>query len=146
MATGSGPRPFTGYLFDRYLDRAEYLLAEADAQRQSLRRYRASVVWLTCVGAVAAVCLATVVPGTAARVVCLVVVVSATALAVISIRTALRPAAARAFLRDEDAMVEVVTVLRDTAVLLADKEHWDEERRRIARARLERFPVGRRAI
>ncbi|MEV4625208.1 hypothetical protein AB0J90_02800 [Micromonospora sp. NPDC049523] len=143
----SDEKELTGELYDRYLARAEDLLFQADRQREGVRIYRA----LGVLSAVSAMLLAlgslVVAPGGTMEIVARLVVGGVVAVAGFTAveRWLVRPRLGLA-LRDEEAMVEAVTLLRDVHPLLAEQEQWDYVRERVSRARLSRFPIGLRRI
>ena len=45
--------------------------------------------------------------------------------------------------RDEQAAIDIVSLLRNVIELITGTEKWSETQLRLARARLSRFPIGR---
>lgn len=129
--------PATGDDFDQALGVAEQLLAGVDRGRHRVGEARILQVLILLTGAV--VGLATLfmpVVAVAAVVAALLGLVAGHILLVV-------PLGARV-LRDERAMVEIITVLRELHPHLAERESWSAVRDRFARERISRFPVAER--
>jgi hypothetical protein len=138
-------RPVTGepdgVEFDGYLRRAEELLVRLDEARARARTYQAASQLLP--GTVAAVMATVVVAFPSVNLLLAGVVATATALAgAIATSRRLHVPWRLQARRDEEAMVEIVTLLRDLAPVLAEEEGWTVVRRRITEARISRFPIG----
>lgn len=136
----------TGDEFDRYLERAEMILASADSHRARLHLYRAGLIGIAAFTGIMVAALVVVRQNPLAGGSRLLVVLASGAAASYALNKWLVAPTARLCKRDEGAMVGIVTVLRDIAPHLVKYERWDADRRQVAMERLERFPVGARKI
>lgn len=136
----------TGEQFDRYLDWAEAMLASADRHRARLQSYRALLIGVGAVAALAVAALVVARQNPLAAAGRFVLVLAAAAAAGSAISKWLVSPTAHLYERDEDAVVGAITVLRDVAPHMIKNQRWDPDRAQVTMERLQRFPVGRRKL
>jgi hypothetical protein len=76
----------------------------------------------------------------------LLLIVAGAAAAGFAVNTWLVAPARNLYHRDDDALVGIVTVLRDVVPHLMKREGWETDRIEVTMQRLERFPVGPRKL
>jgi hypothetical protein len=133
--------------FEEALGRAETLLAEVDRARDLARLIRAGQV-----GVVALVAFALAISvGTAGVSAVSALITSAVCAGVLVLligwaEVALVFPARRRISRDERAMIEIVSLLRELQVSVGADESWSGPRQRLVKARIARFPIGARGL
>ncbi|WP_163509491.1 hypothetical protein [Fodinicola acaciae] len=134
----SDARPASGADFDEALQVAERLLAGVDHGRHRVGVARVLQTLVLLIGILAVVSL------TPVSLTYAVLTGLAALLAFLAAHLLLvRPLGARV-LRDERAMIEIITVLRELHPHLAEREGWSSLRDRFARERISRFPIAER--
>ena len=146
MPVESSGRPevrTSGADFDSALERAESLLQEADRARDRFRILRAAQVMLPLTITVAlaiAIGVSGVHLGRAVTTTLITWVIAA--LLDATIYVALVLPVRRRVGRDERVMLEIVGMLRELLMSVAEDEKWSASRLRLAKARIARFPIG----
>lgn len=136
-------RPASGADFDEALQVAERLLAGVDngRHRVGVARVMQALLFLVSTLAVVAAAIFSTIAVTA--LVAIAVWIAACLAFVATHALLVAPLAARV-LRDERAMIEIITVLRELHPHLAEREGWSSIRDRFARERISRFPIAER--
>lgn len=135
----------TGREFEEALQTAEALLKQADhAQEKADRTLAVEVGTVASTVAVAAIIVILgFSSGILGRVLVLAIGVLAGLVTAAATHVTVRARLARQSKRDEQAAVDIVSLLREVLVLITDTEKWSETQLRLARARLSRFPIGK---
>ncbi|GAA1659113.1 hypothetical protein GCM10009765_05580 [Fodinicola feengrottensis] len=131
--------PATGDDFDQALRVAEQLLSGVDRGRHRVGEARMLQILVLLAGAVIAVAAAVLSSPTVA-----IIAVVAAILGLLAGHILLVVPLGARVLRDERAMVEIITVLRELHPHVAEREAWSAVRDRFARERISRFPVAER--
>jgi hypothetical protein len=133
--------------FEEALSRAEALLAEADRGRDRARLVRAGQVGVAALVALALAISA----GTAGVSAATVLITSAVCAGILVLligwaEVALILPAKRRISRDERAIIEIVSLLRELQVSVGADENWSAPRQRLVKARIARFPIAPRGL
>jgi hypothetical protein len=135
----------TGRQFEEALQAAEALLKRADRAQEKTGRILAAEVGAVAV-AVAVAAIITILgfsSGVLGRVLVLVIGGLAGLAVAAAMHLTVRARLVRQSKRDEQAAVDIVSLLREVLVLITGSEKWSETQLRLARARLSRFPIGK---
>jgi hypothetical protein len=137
------PDRTSGADFDSALERAESLLQEADRARDRFRILCAAQVMLPLAITVA-LAIAIGVSGVhlGRAVTTTLITWGIAALLDATIHVALVLPVRRRVGRDERVMLEIVGMLRELLMSVAEDEKWSASRLRLAKARIARFPIG----
>jgi hypothetical protein len=135
----------TGPQFDEALQAAEVLLRRADGARVKADRVLAAEGGIAAgaVAAFVAIFMLDSSPSAWARVLVLVVGVLAGVVTAGMMHLTLRARLISESERDEQAAIDIISLLREVIEPMTDTEKWSETQLRLARARLSRFPIGR---
>ena len=134
----------TGQQFEDALRTAEALMRQADCEQERADRLLAAEIGTIAITIAIAIIIAIVglSSGFAGRV--LVVIVGGLAGLVVAaaMHFTVRARLIDQSRRDEQAAIDVVSLLREVVMLIPEVENWNETQQRLARARLSRFPIG----
>jgi hypothetical protein len=142
--TSSGVTPVTpGHEFEEALREAEALLKQADRAQERADRVLTAEVGAVAVAVAVAVIIAILgfSSGVLGRALVLIFGGLAGLVVAGTMHFILRAHLINQSKRDEQAAVDVVSLLREV-VLTTDSEKWDVTQLRLVRARLSRFPIG----
>jgi hypothetical protein len=129
--------------FDKALRAAEAFMEQADrAQDKAARLLAAEIGTVAVAVAVAAIIVILGFPsGILGRVLLLIIGGVAGLVVAGAIHLTVRARLVDQSNRDEQAAVDLVSLLREDLLLITDFETWNETQLRLARARLSRFPI-----
>jgi hypothetical protein len=133
----------TGHQFDETLRAAEAFMEQADRAQQKADRLLAAEIGTVAV-AVAAAAITGILgfpSGILGRVLVLVIGSVASLVVAGTIHLTVRARLVDHSNRDEQAALDVVSLLREDLLLITDFGNWNETELRLARARLSRFPI-----
>lgn len=134
----------TGQQFEDALRTAEALMRQADSEQERADRFLAAEIGTIAVAVAIAIIIAIV--GLSSGFLGRALVVIAGGLAGLTVAAAMHLIVRARLIdqshRDEQAAIDVVSLLREVVMLIPDVENWNETQLRLARARLSRFPIG----
>jgi hypothetical protein len=135
----------TGPQFEEALQTAEVLLRRADGAREKADRVLAAEVGVVAAAATVIVAIIALAHSSPSWDRWLVIGVGGLAGLVTAwaMHVRLRMRLLSQSKRDEQAAIDIISLLRDVFELIQDTEQWSETQLRLARARLSRFPIGR---
>ena len=133
----------TGPQFEEALQTAEALLRRADDEREKADRALAAAVGIVAIAIAAVVSIVAIDHSSPWRFLLLAIGVGYAGLLAASPMSVVRRRLLSQSKRDEQAAIDIVSLLREVIELIPDTEKWSETQLRLARARLSRFPVGR---
>jgi hypothetical protein len=133
----------TGHQFDEALRAAEAFMKQADcAQEKADRLLVVEIGTVAAAVAVAAIIVILGFPsGILGRVLVLIIGIVGGLVVAGAIHLTVRARLVDQSNRDEQAAVDVVSLLREDLLLITDFGDWSETQLRLARARLSRFPI-----
>ena len=134
----------TGQQFEDALRTAEALMRQADCEQERADRLLAAEIGTAAAAIAIAIIIAIV--GLSSGFVSRALVVIVGGLAGLVVGAAMHFTARARLIdqshRDEQAAIDVVSLLREVVMLIPEVENWNETQLRLARARLSRFPIG----
>jgi hypothetical protein len=129
--------------FEEALQAAEDLLRQADGARQKADRALAAEVGITAGALTVAIVILVFLSGFGDRLLVLIAGGLAGLITAAVVHITVRARLVSQAKRDEQAAVNIVSLLRNVIELIPSTEKWSETQLRLARARLSRFPIGR---
>jgi hypothetical protein len=136
----------TGHQFGYALDVTETLKEQADRAQEKADRLLTVELGIIAI----AIAIITVVfalsPGIIRPVIVLIIVGAVGLTLAVAIHIVVRVPLRNQAERDNQAVVDIVSLLREVLPLVADVEKWNETEMRLAKVRLSRLPIGKRGL